>query len=74
MCQTTSCVNQRKFIGKQNYFYSNKIKKGNAILLQCFVDGIISADVNVYMQRHKNALSHTTFLTVNYLLFTHSDV
>ena len=34
-----------------------------------------SADVNVYMRRHKSALFRTQFpLAVNYRLFSHGDV
>ena len=33
-----------------------------------------SSDVDVYMGRHKSAVSHAISLAVNYRLFSHGDV
>ena len=41
---------------KQNYFDSNMIKKIKLTLMQCSTMDSFSADVNVYMPRHKSVL------------------
>ena len=46
------------------------IKKGNVILLQCFLLDSFTVGITVYMRHQKSPL---TLLTVNYSLFTHSD-
>ena len=42
--------------------------------MQRFLMDSLSADINVYMGRHKNALLHAMTLSVNNRLFAHSDV
>ena len=64
------CINSRRRAKRDNS-QSNKIilNLGHMIVLQDFLIGSFSADVNIYMRSNKSVVFRTHFVNVNYRLF-----